>query len=947
MPDHLKSGSLVFFFSDLEGSTQLWEQHPALMRPALARHDDILQHCIQSAGGQIVKTTGDGVLAGFGTAAAAVLAALCTQRTLLAANWGVLGTLRVRLGLHVGEAEVRDGDYYGPAVNRAARLMAIAHGGQTLLSAASAALVADGLPPDASLRDLGEHRLKDLSQPERVYQLCVPDLEGSFPPLRSLTVARTNLPVQFSRLIGRQAELAEARQVLAEPDCRLLTLTGPGGTGKTRLSLQVAADEVDRFGDGCWLVELAPLADGALVAAAIASVLGVREPPGRSLHDTLLDFLRAKHMLLVLDNCEHLVEATARLAKDLLSSSTRLKLLASSREPLGIQGEQVFRVPSLGLPEVRRDGRAEPDAVRRSESGQLFVERAAAGQPRFALTAQNSAAVAQIVQRLDGIPLAIELAAARVRVLSPEQIAARLDDRFRLLTGGSRTALPRHQTLLAAIEWSYQLLSEAERVLLRRLSVFAGGWTLEAAEAVVGDEADSGGAIPGGPDPAPAMHASLGAGDVLDLLTYLADKSLIVVNTTGEPRYRLLETIRQFARDRLLEAGEAAAVRQRHLNYYLLLAERTEPLLFERDQLVWLGRLASEHDNLRTALAWGLESQPDTALRLANGLRWYWHRHGHEREGCTWLQRALDQAAASDDVHTAEHRGRALAGLGQLALILGDHAGARQAAEGAAALLENSGRQADLAIALSGWGLALLYMGQIPPARELLMRGEQVARAANDDISMTVALSAKSQLLLLIDNDFAGTRAVIDELMVLAHKMGDRWISGEVTFGLAFMAQSQADWPAARRYFSEALEILAEIGARSFANMARSGLADASRHTGDLAEAETHYKEVVAYWHGTGHRAAIARCLECLAFVAGAQDRSERAGMLYGAAEAQRFAVGAVLMPYEQAEYDHELALLRSRLGAETAAFDAAWQAGKYMPLDDILALALADDSGA
>ncbi len=485
MTSTLPTGTVTFLFTDIEGSTRLWEQFPEAMQTALTRHDVLLRGIVESHGGGVIKSTGDGLHAVFNRATEGLAATLACQQALAGEVWtGLPSPLRVRMGLHTGESELRDDDYFGSTLNRAARLMSIAAGGQALLSSATTELVLDQLPQGVVLQDLGEHRLKDLTRPEHVFQLSSPGLPTDFPPLRSLNTLPNNLPVQLTSFIGREDEMAEAKRLLATT--RLLTLTGPGGTGKTRLSLQVAADVLDVFPDGAWLAELAPLSDPVLVSQTVASVLGVREQPGRPLVDTLIDYLRAKSLLLILDNCEHLIEACDQLVTSLLSACPRLKILPSSREALGIAGETTYRVPSLSLPDARH---STPEALMQCEAVHLFVERAQAVQPRFALTSRNLNATIQICRRLDGIPLALELAAARLRLFTVEQIAARLDDRFRLLTGGSRSALPRHQTLEALIDWSYDLLPEPEREALRRLSVFAGGWTFDAAEAIIGPEA--------------------------------------------------------------------------------------------------------------------------------------------------------------------------------------------------------------------------------------------------------------------------------------------------------------------------------------------------------------------------------------------------------------------------------------------------------------------------
>ncbi|HMA35909.1 MAG TPA: adenylate/guanylate cyclase domain-containing protein, partial [Chloroflexia bacterium] len=477
-----RPGVVTLLFAEIEGGTRLWETQPVAMQAGHARYIAVLQAAIAAHRGDLFKTAGDVVYAAFPTAPAGLAAALAAQRALQATAWDPQALLQVRIALHTGAVEQRAGDYFGPPLNRVARILAAGHGGQVLLSRATADLVRADLPPGVRLRHLGEQRLKDLIRPEHLFQLVAAGLPATFPPLRSLEAFAHNLPIQLTSFIGRDREMVDvARRLVSN---RLLTLVGTGGTGKTRLSLQVAAELLDLFPDGVWLVELAPLTDAALLPYTVAAVLSVREEPGQPLPTTLTHALRAKDLLLVLDNCEHLLAACAALARSLLESCPTLRILASSREPLGVGGETLFRVPSLGVP----PDLADPAILAQSEAVRLFVDRATAVQSTFRLTAANAPAVVQICRRLDGIPLALELAAARVKVLTVDQIAARLDDRFRLLTGGSRTALPRQQTLRALVDWSWDLLTAPEQALLRRLAVFAGGWTEAAAAAVGRDE---------------------------------------------------------------------------------------------------------------------------------------------------------------------------------------------------------------------------------------------------------------------------------------------------------------------------------------------------------------------------------------------------------------------------------------------------------------------------
>ena len=585
MSELLPTGTVTLLLADVEGSTRLWETQPREMTAAVARLDRILSDLVAAHDGvrPIEQGEGDSFVVAFARASDAVACALQLQRAPLA-------PIRLRIGVHTGEVQLRDeGNYMGPAVNRTARLRDLAHGGQTVLSGATQEMVVDRLPTDSWLTDLGTHQLRDLPRRERVGQLCHPDLRNEFPPLRTanFTVA-PHLPVQLTSFVGRTAEMADVRQLLANN--RLVTLTGAGGAGKTRLALQVAAQIAGEFSGGVWYVDLAPIADPGLVPVAVARSLGLPDQPGRSTMDTLLRFVADRKMLVVLDNCEHLLDASAALVVALLGCP-ELTLLATSREPIGILGEASWRIPSLSLAD---------------EAVELFSDRARLARPDFSITDDAAATVTEICRRLDGMPLAIELAAARVRALSLDEILGGLRDRFRLLTGGARTAVRRQQTLRASVDWSHALLSEPERVLFRRLAVFLGGFDLDAAQAVCG----------GG---------DMERYQVLDQLGLLVDKSLVVAeNTSGRTRYRLLETVRQYALEKLGESGEADAVRAGHRNHYTAIAaELDTPAHAGHERR--LEQAETEIDNLRAAFAWSRENADvELALALASSLQPLW-----------------------------------------------------------------------------------------------------------------------------------------------------------------------------------------------------------------------------------------------------------------------------------------------------------------------------------
>lgn len=614
-------------FSDIEGSTRLWQAYPEAMKSALAIHDSVIADAVSSCGGRVFKHTGDGVAAVFESARGAVLAATQIQRAFAHTDFSAIGELRVRIGIHTGEVEGREDDFFGEVVSRTARLMSVGHGGQTLVSQVAAQLAG---PDSFPFQDLGEHRLRDLSRPERIYELVVEGFD--FPPLRTLDRATHNLPVLTTSFVGRNQEVSElATLVLAS---RLVTVTGVGGSGKTRVALQAAAELVSEFSGGVWFVELAAVADPDRVDGAVGDVLGVSYQVGASVRETILDHLRATSALLVIDNCEHVISASADLVEDIVTHAPNVRVVATSRELLGVPGEVSYGLRSMRVPAADDD----PETVRNADSVRLFEDRAMAARPDFRVTPVNENAVVEICRRLDGMPLAIELAAARLRSFSPAQVAEHLDQRFRLLTGGSRTALPRQQTLTATIEWSYRLLDESEQALFRRLSIFQGGFTFEAVTAV-------------------CAGAPVEEFDVLELLPALVDKSLVVAEERSNGvRYHLLETIRQFGRDRLDESGQADTWRERHARHFAALSRMgTTANLNGPDKEVWIDRLTTELDNIRQACTWAIGVE-DTALATdaLYGLSRILASQGHWSEPQARYEEILPHVGALTDECRAE-----------------------------------------------------------------------------------------------------------------------------------------------------------------------------------------------------------------------------------------------------------------------------------------------------
>ncbi|MGD8585080.1 MAG: adenylate/guanylate cyclase domain-containing protein [Chloroflexota bacterium] len=920
MTRSLPAGTVTFLFTDIAGSSRLWERDPVAMQQAVARHDALLQAAVTENQGYVVKMRGDGLHAVFASAQDAVLAAVAGQRALQAEAWeGQIGRLPVRMGLHSGVAELRDGDYFGPTVNRAARLQDAAHGGQILLSQVSAGLLGDELPAGISLLDLGRHQIRDFPAEERVYQVLAPELPDSFPPLRALGGPRTNLPPQATSFVGRQQELRSARQLLEQ--ARLVTLTGPGGTGKTRLSLQVAEELSGRFRDGVWLVELAPLTEGALVLPTVAKIFALQPEPWRPLAAVLADFLRDKKMLLLLDNCEHLIETCATLASEFLTGALGLKILASSREALGVPGEMILRVPSLSMP-------ASDDltavALRDSEAAQLFSERARAVQHEFQITDENAAAIAEICRRLDGIPLAIELAASRLRLLSPEQLASRLNDRFRLLTGGSRTAVPRQQTLQALIDWSYDLLPVEEQALFRRLSVFTGGWTLEAAEAV-GDGLD-----------------------VLDLLDQLVKKSLVQSEQTAAGlRFRYLETIRQYARERMFAAGEGEIVRDLHFAYFSRLAA-DEATKFEsrlKDEVRHI--MKPELDNFRQALEWGLSRDTVRALDMLVGIVAFLAQDtgwGDRLEKIRakdvqgWLETATEslEALGTDKTIDLRHAwtniylvsGLAAVGEGKLDF-------ARQETARAVALARELGDQFTLLVALGFFSITTnakqeFSQEAVRAAEECLALARKLGSAYYKGLALSVLAGYEMQ---------RGNEAIAVAYLAEAARSGS-FMSAMSTFQTAVgLARISGDPVRALPYFQESKRQFDALGNAHFVAIATSEIAHIQRRSGDLDAAEAGYRESLARFHWQGHIAAVAHELECLAFISRRRNDLERAARLLGAAEVLREQAETPMLANEHEEYDLELVSLKEDLDAGT--FERAWVAGRVMGINQAVEFAL------
>ncbi len=754
-------------------------------------------------------------------------------------------------------------------------------------------------------------------------------LQNSLQPLPALAVVqedappvpRHNLPVQPTSFIGREKQITELKGLLEHT--HLLTLTGSGGCGKTRLSLQVAEEVLEQYSDGVWLVELAALSDPGLVANTVADVLGVKETPGEPVTKTLVAALKGKSLLLFLDNCEHVLEAAARVVDAVLRGCAQVKLLVSSREALGITGESAYRVPSLSLPDVKQP--QTPETLPQYDSVRLFIERAIAANVDFRITNANAPALASVCHRLDGIPLAIELSAARMRSMTVEELGNRLDNRFRLLTGGSRTALPRQQTLRALIDWSYDLLEESQKALLLRLSVFAGGWTLEAAEAVCsGDLVED--------------------WEVLDLLTALCDKSLIVVEAQGgTTRYRLLETVRQYSRDRLVESGEAEDVRERHQAFFLALAEEARPHLTGPDQAQWLDRFEYEHENLRAALEASLSEAgaSSESLRLCGALYRFWEIRGHLSEGRQWCERALGRVPARGwgGERTGE-RAKTLNGAGLLAYHQGDYASARAFHHESLAIVREIGDRRGIAASLNNLGLMALAQGDYASARAFYEESLAIFREIGDRRGIANTLNNLGNVVCS-QSDYASTRAFCEESLAIRREIGDRLGIAASLGNLGIVAYSQGDYASARAFYGESLTIFREIGDRSGIAESLINLGNVACSQGDYVAARSFYEESLTIRKETGDRRGIAESLEAFAGLAAKLGAPRQATVLWGAAEALREEIGSPLEQEEQARYDQDVAAARQALGDDAFAMD--WAEGRAMSMEQAIQYALSD----
>ena len=945
----------TFLFTAIEGAARYWEMQPRLMQPTLDRHYAILQQAVAAGGGTIFQVIGDQCCIAFPDSAAALAAAAAVQRALLAEDWGGVGSLRVKMALHCGPAEQRGEDYYAPlTLNRLSRMLAVCAGGQMLVSAALNHALAGRLATGLSLLDLGERLLRDLPA-ERLYRLAAPDLLDTFPPLPTLDPRPHNLPAQLTSFVGREVEVAAIRACLRQHNARLLTIVGPGGVGKTRLSLQVAAGLVDEYA-GVYFVPLASSSNRADLLGSLAATLGLNEQAGGSLEEILRGFVQSRRLLLVLDNFEQLLEA-APLLGDLLTAAPTLSLLVSSREPLHLAGEQEYPLSPLPLPDLKQlPALAE---LQRGPAVALFVSRAGAVNPHFRLSEENAAAVAAICVRLDGLPLAIELAAARCKLITAPQLEQRLGSRLALVSQ-LRVSDPRQRSLRETIAWSYDLLSPAEQQLYRRLALFSAGCTVAAASAVSPNAGD----------------------DLAATLDALADKSLLRrlippagVETAADLRYTMLQTILEFAAEKLAASGEAVACAERHAAYYLWLAETAEPELRSSRQGYWLNTLEAEHSDLRQAITWGLSNDPPLALRLAGALWRFWEGHGHLSLGRELLAATL---AATPDGDPAA-RANALNGAGNLAFWQGDHPAATSCYEQALLLRRQLGDRRGEAASLNNLGNVAGEARDYPTATARYQTSLAIARELGDQRLIGTGLYNLGNIALAA-KDYAVATPLLEESRAISQQRGDKQATADVALSLAGIALWHGNYQQARALYMENLAIAHELNDKIATAIALDGLGRVAYAEGELIEAERFYQAAFTLSHDCGYQLLEATALLRLGNLKRVQDSKLEAQRLltqglrlaasiddlativdaltsFGLLAAEddtadsRRAVQLLIsgealfeqnawLPLERAHYDRTITRCREQLGE--AAFGLAWAAGQAMSRAQAVAYALA-----
>jgi predicted ATPase/class 3 adenylate cyclase len=924
------TGTIAFLFTDIEGSTRSWQAHGALMGAAVARHDELLRAAIETHDGHVFKTVGDAFCAVFETTAQALAAAVEAQRALAGESWVGIEAIRARMAIHVGVAEERESDYFGPAVNRVARLLSAGYGGQVLLSLPASELAHESLPPGIALRDLGEHRLKDLDRAEHVFQLIVPELPNEFAPLKTVDARPNNLPLELTPFIGRTVEIEKVKTLLLKPEVRLLTLTGPGGIGKSRLALQAVADLIDEFHDGAFFIPLAPITDPDLVVQAIAEGLSIREIAGQLLINAVRDHLRPLNLVLLLDNFEQVLDA-AKLLPPLLRECPKLKIVVTSRSVLRVTGEHEIAVPTLALPFAGRNGAMTADTAMSSDAVRLFVSRARSVKADFDATDENARAIVEICQRLDGLPLAIELAAARIRMLTPQAMLPRLLSRLKLLTGGGRDLPERQQTLRGAIAWSFDLLPSEQQTLLARMSVFSRGATFESAEAVCsGVELMD---VAGAPE---LGDLELPEVDIFDGIESLVGHSLLRQDEDGDAvRYAMLETIREFGLEKLESLGESEPVRNRHALHFMSIAEQASEDLNGAKQTDALRQIDAEIDNLRNALGWSNErGLTELALRLGRSLDGYWRSRGLLSEGRNWLERVLALGDAGDGTL----RAKVLNNLGNLANDLGDYRLAQSSYEESLAVWRARNDRRAVAVVLSNLGQVAATLGDYDSARELQAESLAIEQELGDKHGISFSLHNLG-VVAHHGGDLDAARRYHEEALAIRKSIGDSGATAYSTCALAHVIHDQGDDEKAGSLFRDGIDHFRRSGDRVGLAFALSGFAESS---GDDLSAGEHFVEALTLYQEIGPQQS-ASCLEEVAALAADRGHTERAIRLIAAAAAVRDQIGEPTPPVLRSERQAVVDRLRADVGDES--FAALWNEGSLLDASAAIKEAIAEAS--
>jgi len=947
----IPSGNVTFLFTDIEGSTKLAQQFPDALHSALFRHHEILQHSIETNKGYVFQNIGDAFCGSFDNSCDAIEAAYNAQKMLMNEPWKEI-QIKVRMGIHTGEAEWNGKSYIGYlTLSRTERVMSAGHGGQILFTQDTCNVIRNKLPDEFSILELGEQQLKDLIRTEHIFQLVAPNLILDFPPLKTLSIRKDNLPVQMTNFIGRENEIKKAKELLSKT--KLLSLVGTGGTGKTRLSLQVAAEMINDFKDGVWFIELASLSEPLYIIDEIAIIFNLPEDGKRKTIDIILDYLKEKEALLILDNCEHLIKECAKISDTLLRHCPKLKILSTSRESFHITGEKVYHVPSLSLPDRKENLSAE--SLFQYESIRLFSERASSVKHDFVLNDSNANSVAELCRKLDGIPLAIELASARIKNLPVEKILVKLKDRFDLLTRGSRSSLPRQQTLRALIDWSYDLLSHNEKIFLQRLSVFAGGWTLEAAEEVCADD-------------------KITESEILDLLANLVEKSLVKVNEMENSfRYNMLETIRHYGDEKLIESKEKSKILKKHFDFFLKLTEESEIKLKGIAAKQWIEKLDIEIDNIRESLKWSSENEVESALRMAVALGEFWDVRGYFVEGFEFLSNNLEKANNVEKnlkakilfwegfflhyhgkyveskklLHqsldlfreTKDNIGIAnsLNNLGSNELYERDYEKAKKFYDESLSIFREMENKHGIARCLNNLGIIPLREKDYESSRKFFEESLVISREINNITHITSSLGNLGLIEYLTGN-FERAKKIMEECLALDYELGNKSRIARSLQLMGIIAFAEKDYAEAQKFQEESLPLAKELGDKRLILVSLQSLGEIAAVKKNFPIAQKIFRECVTISNELGDKNAILQCLEGLANCFLELGKIERACRLFASIKSLNESLG-ILSQVDCKRYEQTIFTLKSKL--DTTKFEEESSNGKTLTLEEAVEFAL------